>query len=58
MRTYVVTTGLVFGLLTLVHVWRVLEEGPHLARDPSYMLITLAAAALALWAWRLLRQSS
>jgi hypothetical protein len=58
MRTYVVTTGLIFGLLTLAHIWRVLEEGPNLARDPWYVLITLAAAALALWAWRLFRRSS
>ena len=46
-------TGTVFGLLTLAHVWRVLEEA-HLATDPSYLLITLAAAALCLWAYRLL----
>ena len=57
MKAYVMTTGAVFGLLTLAHVWRVIAEGPHLATDPFYMLITLAAAALCLWAWRLLRLS-
>jgi len=54
MRAYVMITGAVFGLLTLAHVWRVLEEGLHLARDPFFLLITLAAAALCLWACRLL----
>ena len=54
MKAYVMTTGAVFGLLTLAHVWRVLEEGLHLARDPFFLLITLAAAALCLWACRLL----
>jgi len=54
MKAYVMTTGTVFGLLTLAHVWRVLEEGLHLARDPFFLLITLAAAALPLWACRLL----
>ena len=55
MKSYVMTTGAVFGLLTLAHVWRVIEEGPHLLRDPWWVLITVAAAALSLWAWRVLR---
>ncbi len=54
MKAYVMTTGVLFGLLTVVHVWRALEEGPRLATDPWYVLITLAAAALCLWACRLL----
>ena len=31
MRAYVMTTGVLFGPITLAHVWRVLEEGPGLA---------------------------
>ncbi len=58
MKAYVRTTGAVFGLLTLVHLWRIIEEGRHLATDPWFALITLAAAALCLWAWRLLRLST
>jgi len=54
MKTYVMTTGVVFALLTLAHIWRVIEEGPHLATDPWYILITVAAAGLCLWAVRLL----
>ena len=50
MKTYVTTTGAVFGLLTLVHIWRIIAEWPHLAKDPWYLLITAAAAALCLWA--------
>ena len=56
MRAYVMTTGAVFGLLTVAHVWRVIEERPSLVTDPSYILITVVAAALCLWAWRLLRR--
>jgi hypothetical protein len=52
------TTGILFGLLTMAHVWRVVEEGRHLAADPWYVLITLATAALCVWAWRLLRFST
>jgi hypothetical protein len=58
MKAYVMTTGALFGLLTLVHVWRIIEEAPHLATDPWFILITVAAAALCLWAWRLLRLSA
>jgi hypothetical protein len=58
MRAYVMTTGVLFGLITLAHVWRVIEEGRGLVSDPSFILLTLAAAALCLWAWRLLRLST
>jgi hypothetical protein len=54
MKAYVMTTGAVFGLLTLAHIWRVIKEAPHLGDEPWYILITLAAAALCLWALRLL----
>ena len=57
MKTYVMTTGVVFGLLTLAHIWRGIEEGPRLATDPWFILFTVAAAALCLWAVRLLWRS-
>ena len=53
MRGYVITTGTIFGLLTAAHVWRIIVE-PHLATHHSYILITVAAAALSGWACRLL----
>ena len=58
MRAYVMTTGAVFGLLTLAHLLRIIVEGLHLATDPLYVLITVAAGGLCLWAWRLLRLST
>jgi hypothetical protein len=58
MKAYVMTTGVLFGLITLAHVWRVFEEGRGLAADPSFILLTIAAAALCLWAWRLIRLST
>jgi hypothetical protein len=57
MKAYVMTTGAMFGLLTLAHVWRIIEEGPQLAANPVYILITLAAAALCIWAAQLLWRS-
>ena len=56
MRAYVITTGAIFGLLVVAHVWRVFAESPALARDPWYILITLFAALLSVWALRLLRR--
>jgi hypothetical protein len=58
MRAYVITTGVLFGLITLAHVWRAIEEGRGLASDPWFILLTVAAAALCLWAWRLLRRTT
>ncbi|HEX2460925.1 MAG TPA: hypothetical protein VHJ58_12330 [Vicinamibacterales bacterium] len=55
MKAYVVTTGSIFGLIVLAHVWRVIEEGPQLAADPFYILLTVAAAGLAFWSYRVLR---
>jgi hypothetical protein len=54
MKAYVITTGAVFGLLTVVHVWRAIDEGPHLTTDPWYIGITAASAVLCLWACRVL----
>ena len=56
MKAYVTTTGVVFGLIAAVHAWRAMEEGPHLATDPWFVLITIAAAGLSFWAWRVLRR--
>jgi hypothetical protein len=57
MRTYVITTGTIFGLLALAHVLRILTESRALATDPWYMLITVLTAVLCVWAWRVLRVS-
>lgn len=58
MRSYVMTTGAIFGLLVIAHVWRIFLESPGLARDPAYLVITFSAAALAGWAVVLLRRPS
>ena len=57
MRAYVLTTGIVFGLLTLAHIWRIAAEGVRLLTSPWWVGITVGAGALAVWAWRLLRVS-
>jgi hypothetical protein len=56
MRAYVVATGVIFGLLTVIHIWRMIEE-PHLVREPIFILVTAGAAALSIVAWSIARRS-
>jgi uncharacterized membrane protein len=56
MRLYVVGTGVVFGLITVAHLWRMVVE-PHLARDPWYLFLTAVAAGFSIGAWRVDRRS-
>ena len=57
MRAYVITTAIAFAVLVVLHVWRALEEGALLLKEPPFILTTLAAAALFVWAMSLLRRS-
>jgi uncharacterized membrane protein len=57
MKAYVITTGAVFALLTLAHIWRGFVE-PHMVKEPWFILFTLIALGLSLWAWRVLKRSS
>ena len=58
MKAYLITTGTVFTLVTLAHIWRAIAESSALARDPWFVLLTVMAAGLSVWAWRLLRTSA
>jgi hypothetical protein len=53
MKAYLITSGSIFGLITLAHIWRGVVEGRHLAGDPVFVALTLLAAGLSVWAWRL-----
>jgi hypothetical protein len=55
MRAYVATTGLLFALIVLAHLWRMTVE-THLAREPWYVALTVAVAVLAAWSALLLRR--
>ncbi len=55
MKAYILTTGMLFGVLTFAHILRMITEDPHWAADPWYILITVVATALCLWAGLLLR---
>jgi hypothetical protein len=57
LKAYVITSGAVFGVLTLLHIARAFAEGPRLATDPKFVLFTALAALLCFWACGLLWRS-
>jgi hypothetical protein len=50
MRTYIVTSGLLFVLLVAVHVLRLIAEGFGPLANPVFLASTGASAAMAVWA--------
>jgi hypothetical protein len=56
MKAYVTTTGALFVLLFLVHLWRAIAEGATTLKNPFYIFVTVLSAVLALWAWRVRRK--
>lgn len=52
MKAFLVVTGTVFGLVVIAHLARMVAE-PRTAAEPWYWAITIAAAVLSVWAWRL-----
>ena len=55
MRAYLITTGVLFALVAVAHVWRVIAESSALATDPWFVALTALALAMSAWAFRLLR---
>ena len=55
MKAYLLTTGTLFGLIVVAHVWRVFAESRALLHDPWYWLLTAVALGFSIWAFRLLR---
>jgi hypothetical protein len=57
LKAYVITTGAIFFLVILAHILRVAAEGTRLLKEPSFILTTLLATGLCVWALLLLRRS-
>ncbi len=58
MKSYVLTTGIVFGLLALAHIARIFVDSAQVLAEPVFLLTTVASAVLCVWAIVLLKQSS
>ena len=57
MRPYLLVTSIVFGLVTIAHIWRMIGESAALARDPWFIALTVIAAALSIWSALLFRRA-
>jgi tetrahydromethanopterin S-methyltransferase subunit E len=61
MKLYLATTGTIFGLLAILHAWRIAIEWHPLIRQTWYFAsiaaICIVAAALSIWAWSLFRKT-
>jgi hypothetical protein len=57
-KAYLISTGSIFGLIALAHLARTIAESRRLASEAWFYVegpgLGLVAAALSLWAWRLL----
>ena len=62
MKAYLFTTGGLFAVLALAHLARTIVESSRLTTDPGFIVegpgIGIIAAAIAVWAWRLLRSAN
>ena len=54
MKPYLITTGILFGAITVAHAYAAIVRG-HLHHTD---LLVLVSGALSIWAWRLLRQAA
>jgi hypothetical protein len=52
MRAFFFTAGSVFALIVIAHIARIVAE-PRMAEDLWFWLLTIVAAGLSAWAWRL-----
>jgi hypothetical protein len=56
MRTYLIVTAVVAGLIVAAHIARLVLGESHLAKDPFFIAATLVAAGLCAWSVTLLRR--
>jgi hypothetical protein len=57
-KTYLITSGVIFGLIPVLHVWKAIAEGPQTAENPFFWALTALAAGMCVWAFWLASRSS
>ncbi|HET6432717.1 hypothetical protein [Dyella sp.] len=50
MRAYVVVTGCLFALIVMAHVARLIAEGFAPLHEPIFLIATLGASGMTVWA--------
>ncbi len=58
MKLYVITSGSIFALIAIAHIARLAMESTHVLREPIFLVLTVLAAALSIWAFIVLRRVS
>ena len=53
MKAYLITTGILFAVITIAHVWEVVDRRQLFASD---LLVLAVSVGLCVWAWRLVRR--
>ncbi len=57
MKPYLVTTGLLFAVLAVLHVWRAIAEWPQPGPSAGFLVgmaaLIIVPGALSWWAWSL-----
>jgi hypothetical protein len=56
MKSYIITTGAIFALITIAHIVRLAMETTRVLTEPIFLIFTILAATLSIWAWLLLRR--
>ena len=54
MKAYLVTTSVIFALITVAHIARVFAESTRVLHDPWFVVMTLLSVGLFAWAMRFL----
>ncbi|HEY2964024.1 MAG TPA: hypothetical protein VGJ37_16510 [Pyrinomonadaceae bacterium] len=57
MRAYIITTGVIFALITIAHIARLASES-HVLKEPIFLVLTVLAAVLTVWSVIVLRRVS
>jgi hypothetical protein len=58
MQSYIVTSGVLFTLLVIVHIARIFVEGPAVILEPAFAASTILGVGMSTWALLLVRRVS
>jgi hypothetical protein len=58
MKLYIITSGCIFALIAIAHIARIATESTNILREPLFLILTLLAAAVSIWAFVVLRRVS
>ncbi|MBV9339586.1 MAG: hypothetical protein JO159_01695 [Acidobacteria bacterium] len=57
MKAYVAITGVIFAIITALHIWRLFGEQQNASERVIMTVLTIIPAVLCVWAVRLLASS-